>query len=134
MSLNCKNKEKNNEEKHVYDLIKPSLDKLSSITNSIIAISLKNEKNLVDLLLKSNIKSIEFKYKPSSLSNVQKQIQELIEKDFDLYSKARSAYKSYVNKYVNEEISIYKNLEEVDHVNLCFVFGLSTPIQFSVSK
>lgn len=122
-----------NDDKFISDKVKPCLEKLAKVSSTIIAISLKNEKKFVDSILRSGINSIEFKYKVSSLSNVQRQIQELVEKDFDLYCKARNAYKSYVNKYIEEEFSVFKNQEEVDHVNLCHIFGLSTPIHFVVS-
>ena len=70
----------------------------------------------------------------SNLLQIQKKIEDAVEKNYDLYDLAHNAYKSYIRNYANSKLNIdnKRSADDLDVKNICFQFGFNVPLFVSI--
>ena len=97
-------------------------------------------KEVVILLMPNEEKIIEtcplgkkFKYSANSVAKIQNKVESKVKEVYELYNLSKEAYKAYLNNYIcSVELNKLRDIESLDHLNLCFQFGSNIPQFFTI--
>lgn len=85
-------------------------------------------------LKKAKVPVNEFEFSWSKVSNIQPQLEKLIEKNYFLHKSAQEAYKSYVRAYASHSLKNTFDINELDLQLVAKSFGFSVPPYVDLSK
>ena len=88
---------------------------------------LPEELNFLKFLKQAKVPLNEYEFANQKLSNVQSQLESLIEKNYYLHKSARDAYRSYLQSYASHSLKMVFNVETLDLLRVAKGFGFSTP-------
>lgn len=124
--------------KKIYDIIiiydnpeKTDIENLNSKGRKILLIFFENEKSLLEYY---QLNSTLVSFPKNTLFNIQKKVEELVSKDFNLYDSSVLAYKSYIRNYAKSPLNKDKlrNADNLDLKKVCHQFGQSVPMFISI--
>lgn len=75
----------------------------------------------------------EYEFPTNKISNIQAQLESLIEKNFYLHKSAREAYRSYLQAYASHSLKTIFNVKELDLQKVAKAFGFTVPPKVNLS-
>lgn len=91
------------------------------------------ETGFLRYLKKAKVSLNEYEFPASKISNVQSQLQRLVEKNYYLNKAARDAFRSYLLAYASHSHKNIFNVKELDVQAVGLAFGFSTPPRVDIS-
>jgi hypothetical protein len=108
------------------------IDTVNHHVEKNLFVLLPNEENLLTTYYK--LESKKFEYNSNSLQKVQEKIETLINSKFDLNQLSKEAYKDFLNAYSFSPLNSFRNANNLEHNRICFQFGHSVPLFFSLKE
>ena len=87
---------------------------------------LPSELGFLRYLKQAKVPLNEFEFPASKITNVQSQVEKLVEKNYYLNSSAKQAYRSYLQAYASHSLKKIFNVELLDLEKVAQSFGFST--------
>ena len=94
---------------------------------------LPEEIGFLRYLRKAKVPLNEYEYPKSKISNVQSQLEKLIEKNYYLRQSAKSAYRSYLLAYNSHHLKDVYNVHQLDLAMAAKSFGFSIPPKVNIN-
>ncbi|KAJ2141431.1 ATP-dependent RNA helicase [Coemansia sp. RSA 678] len=94
---------------------------------------LPSELGFLRYLKQAKVPLNEYQFPPNKISNVQTQLEKLIEKNYYLNKSARDGYRSYLQAYASYQLKNIFNVNHLDLQKLGKAFGFTTPPNVNIS-
>ncbi|KAJ2828145.1 ATP-dependent RNA helicase [Coemansia erecta] len=94
---------------------------------------LPSELGFLRYLKQAKVPLNEYQFPPNKISNVQSQLEKLIEKNYFLNKSARDGYRSYLQAYASYQLKNIFNVNHLDLQKLGKAFGFTTPPNVNIS-
>ncbi|XP_011408803.1 PREDICTED: ATP-dependent RNA helicase HAS1-like, partial [Amphimedon queenslandica] len=94
---------------------------------------LPEELSFLCYLKQAKVPLNEYEFAPGKLSNIQTQLEHLMEKNYYLHKSARDGYRSYLQAYASHSLKSVFNVEQLDLQRVAKGFGFSVPPSVSLS-
>jgi ATP-dependent RNA helicase DDX18/HAS1 len=88
---------------------------------------LPSELAFLKFLKKAKVPLNEYQFPPSKISNVQGQLERLIEKNYYLNQSAKEGYRSYLLAYASHSLKLIFDVSALDLVKVGKAFGFTVP-------
>lgn len=95
---------------------------------------LPEELNFLKYLKRAKVPLNEYEFPTKKISNIQAQLEKLIEKNYHLHTSARDAYRSYLLAYASHTLKDIFNVHMLDLLRVVKAFGFSVPPKVNLSK
>jgi ATP-dependent RNA helicase DDX18/HAS1 len=94
---------------------------------------LPEELSFLRYLKQAKVPMNEYEFAPGKLSNIESQLERLIEKNYYLHKSAKDAYRSYLQAYASHSLKAVFNVEQLDLQRVAKGFGFSVPPSVSLN-